>query len=88
MRTKMMIYKSKFDALQRYALFQKVYTYKIFMCNDPLPKTDLAKSFFPFYARVMAFFDTVDEKHHQCVMYHIYNLDAFIKAEYICEKDY
>ena len=76
----MMMYKAKGDVLQIYALFQKGYRYKIFMCNDPSPKTYLAKSILSLHARVMAFFDNVEEKHHQCVMDNLYNSDAFFKA--------
>ena len=52
------------------------------MCNNPSPKTYLAKRMFPLHARVMDFFDTAEEKNHQCAMYNIYNLDAFFKEAY------
>ena len=77
-----MIYRAKGDRLYTYVLCQKGYTYKIFMWNDPLPKTYLAKKILPLHARVMAFFDTVEEKHHQCAMDHLYNSDAFFKGAY------
>ena len=57
------------------------------MCNDPFPKTYLAKMMLPLHARVMAFFDTVEEKHHQCAMYNIYNLDSFYKEVYNHDKN-
>ena len=38
------------------AIFQKRYTYQIFMCNDPLPKKYLDKVMLPRCARVMALF--------------------------------
>ena len=34
----------------------------------------------------MAFFDTVDEKNHQCAMDNLYNSDAFFKEAYNHEK--
>ena len=68
-----MTHKEKGYGLQTYALCQKVYTYKIFICNDPLEKTYLAKRMLPLHSRVMDFFGTVDEKHHQCAIYNLYN---------------
>ena len=34
-----MTYTEEGGGLQTYAIFQKGYTYKIFMCNDPVSKT-------------------------------------------------
>ena len=62
------MYKAKGDVLHKYALCQKGYTYKIPMCNDSLPKTYLDKRMLSLHTRVMAFFDTVEEKNHQCAM--------------------
>ena len=42
----------------------------------------------PPHARVMAFFYTTEEKHHQCAMGNLFNLDAFYKAAYNHEKNY
>ena len=56
----MKTYKEKGYLLQTYALCQKEYTYKIFMCNDPSPKTYLAKSMLLIHARVVASFYTVE----------------------------
>ena len=41
---------------------------KTFMYNDPSPKTYLAKRMLQIHPRMMAFFYTVEEKHHQCAM--------------------
>ena len=87
MRTKLMIYKAKSDGLHTYAIFQKGYKYKIFMCNDPFPNTYLAKRVLPIHARAMAFFENVEEKHYQRAMDNLYNADAFIKAAYNHEKN-
>ena len=84
----MMTYKAKGDLLQTYALCQKVYTYQIFMCNGPLPKTYVSKIMLPLHNRVMDSFDTVDEKQHQCAMYYVCNLAAFFKEVYNHEKNY
>ena len=65
--------RAKCDGLQTYALCQKGYTYNFFMCTDTFPKKHLAKRILPLHARVMEFFDTVEEKHYQCAMYNIYN---------------
>ena len=73
MRTKQVMYKAKGDGLKTYAIFQKGYTYIIFMCNDPLSKKILAKRMLPLHDRVVAFFDTVEGKHHQFAMYNLYN---------------
>ena len=40
---KMNFYRKKGDGLQTYDIFQNGYTYKIFIWNDPFPKTYLAK---------------------------------------------
>ena len=56
---KRMTYKAKGDGLQTFDICQKVYTYQIFICNDPSPETYLAKYVLPLHARVMALFDTV-----------------------------
>ena len=87
MRTKILMYKSKGDGLQTYALFQKGYKYKIFMCNDASPKTYSSKRMLILHDIVMAFFDTVEGKHHQCAMDHLYNSDDFSKATYNHEKN-
>ena len=50
---KKMTQKAKGDGLHKYALFQKGYTYKIFVCNYPYPKTYLAKRMLPLHVRVM-----------------------------------
>ena len=78
----MMIYKVKGDGLQKYSLCQKGYTYKICMCNDPLPNTYSGKQMLPLHDIVVAFFDTVEGKHHKCSMDNLYNSDAFFKASY------
>ena len=57
---KMMTYKSKYYGLQTYALCQKGYTFQIFMCSSPTPKTYLAKRTLPLHARVIELFDTVE----------------------------
>ena len=57
-----MTYKSEDDGLQAYDLFNKGYTYQIFMCNATVSKTYLAKRLSPLDAREMALFDTVEEK--------------------------
>ena len=74
------MYKTKGDGLQTYDIFHKGYTYKIFICKYPLPKTYLAKRMLPLHARVIVFFDTVEEKHHQFAMDNIYNSDAFFQG--------
>ena len=83
---KMMAYKEKGGGLQTDAIFQKEYTYQIFMCNYPLPKIYLAKRVLPPHARVMAFFNTMEEKHHQLAMDNLYKSDDFFTAAYNHEK--
>ena len=80
--------KAKGDGLQTYALFQKGYKYKIFMCNDASPKTYSSKRMLILHDIVMAFFDTVEGKHHHYAMYNIYNSDAFFRAVYNHENNY
>ena len=76
-----MAYKSEGDGLQTYTIRQKGYTYQIFMSNDPV-SIFLAKRLSPLDAIVMALFDTVEGKNHQCVMAHIYNSSTYFKAAY------
>ena len=85
---KRMIYKSKFDGLQTYALFQKGYTCRIFINNDHSPNIYLDKRMLPLHDRVMAFFNNVEGKHHQCAMDNTYKSDAFSKVLYNHEKNY
>ena len=49
------------------------------MCNDTVSKTYLAKRMCPVDAITMAFFDTVEGKHHQCSMDNLYNSATFFK---------
>ena len=58
------------------------------MCNDPVSKKYLTKRLLPLDARVMALFDIVEGKHHQCEMDNIYNSDDFFKAASNNEKNY
>ena len=51
------MYKSEGGGLQTDAIFQKGYSNQIFMCNDPVSETSLAKSLLPIYARVVALLD-------------------------------
>ena len=83
-----MTQKAEVDKLKTYALFQKGYTYKICMCNDPEPKTYLDKRMSPLHDIVMTLFDTVEEKHHRCSMYNLYNSATFFKVAYNHEKKY
>ena len=83
-----MMHKAEGGGLQTDAVFQKGYTYQIFMCNYPVSKTYLSKRLLPLYARVMALIDNVEEKHHQCAIYNLYNSSTFFKAVYNNEKIY
>ena len=51
-------------------------------------KIYLAKSVLPFHARVVAIFDTVEDKTHQYEMDNLYKSYAFFKATYNKEKKY
>ena len=53
-----MMYKAEGGGLQAYGIFQKGYTYQIFICNDPLSKTYLSKSMSPLGFRVVELLDT------------------------------
>ena len=56
--------------------------------DDTSPKTCLSKRMLPLHARVMAFLDTVEEKHYQCAMDNLYKSGTFLKAAYNHEKNY
>ena len=55
-----MVYKAEGDWLQTDDIFQKVYTYKIFMWNDPV-SICLAKSMLPIDAIVTIMFYALEE---------------------------
>ena len=48
-----MMDKARGGELQIYDIFQKGYTYKMFLRNDPVSKTYLSKNISPLDARVM-----------------------------------
>ena len=77
-----MTYKPEGYGLQTDAIFQKGYTYQIFMFNVPVSKTYLSKSLYTLDDRVMALLDMLEEKNHQCAMHNLYNSATFFKAEY------
>ena len=52
-----MTYKEEADVLQTYDIFQKGYTYLIFIYNDPVSGTYFTKRLSPLDARVMKLFD-------------------------------
>ena len=57
-----MAYKSEGDGLQTDDIFQKGYTYQIFICNYPVSKTYLAKRLSLLYPRVMEISDNEEGK--------------------------
>ena len=75
-----MKYTAEGDGLQEDAIFQKGYTFQSFMCTDPDLKTYLSKILSPLHDVLMALFDTVEGKNHQCTMDNIYNSAAFFKV--------
>ena len=50
------------------------------MCNDTLPKTYFDKSVSSIDSILMEFVGTVEMKHHQCALDHLYNSAKFFKA--------
>ena len=50
------------------------------MRNDPAPKKYMDEGLSPLHSRVMALFDTLEDKHHQCSMDNLYNSVAFCRA--------
>ena len=58
------------------------------MCNDTLPKTYFDKSLSSIDSILMEFVGTVEMKHHQCALDHLYNSAKFFKAAYNHEKNY
>ena len=76
-----MVDKAEVYGLQGDSLCQKVYTYQIFMYNDPPPKTYLDWSMSLLHSIAVDIFDNVEDKHHQCSMYDLHKSAAFFKAE-------
>ena len=68
-----MMYKVEVYGLQADALFKKGYTYQAFMCTDPDLKTYLSKILSPLHDILIALFDTIEGKNHQCTMDNVYN---------------
>ena len=56
------------------------------MCGDPYPNTHLEKMMLKLHYRVIALFDTGEEKNHQFTMDNICNSAHFFKAAYNHEK--
>ena len=56
------------------------------MCNYSSPKTYLYQRVFPPNPVVVAFFDVVEGKLHQCAMYNLYKSVAFFKEAYNNKK--
>ena len=79
-------YNAEGDRLQTYALYQKVNRYQIFMCKNSLSKKYLSKRLSLLDSRVMAIFDTVEEKHHQCATDNIIHSAIFFKSAYNHER--
>ena len=62
----------------RHMVFIRYDTHIKYLCEIILcQKTDLAKKMLPLHSRVMAFFDIMKEKHHQCTMNNLYHSDNF-----------
>ena len=72
----------------RHTLFFRKDTHIKYLCAIILRQIVLDKSMLPLHARVMDFFDTVEEKDHKCAMCNIYNSDEVFKAAYNHEKNY
>ena len=82
---KRMMHKSEGHGLQTYAILQNGYPHQM-LCAMILCQRILDKSLTPLDAIVMARFDTVEGKQHQCAIDNLYKSFTFFKAVYNHEK--
>ena len=77
---KRITYKNEGDGFQADALAQEGYCYQFHMRNDPAPRKYSAYS--PLHARVMALFDSLEEKYHHAGFDNLYNSASFCRASF------
>jgi hypothetical protein len=75
-------YKAEGDGFQCDALCQDGFTYQFYFRNEPAPPRWKRLGLSPLHSRVMALFDTLKDKYHQCGMDNLYNSVAFCKAAF------
>ena len=82
---KRITYKNEGDGFQADALAQDGYCYQFSMRNNLPPRKYSAYS--PLHARVMALFDTLEEKYHHAGFDNLYNSASFCRASYNHNKN-
>ena len=70
-------YKAEGDGFQCDALCENGFTYQFYFRNEPPPKR--YKGMSPLHARVMALFDTLQDKYHSCSLDNLYNSALFCR---------
>ena len=79
------MYKVEGEGFQCDALCQEGFTYQIYMRKDPAQKKYLVKGLSPLHSRILALFDNVKDKYHQCAIDNLYNSAAFVVLS-VCHK--
>ena len=75
-------YKAEGDGFQANALCYDVYSYQVYMQNDPALKKYLKQNISPLHSQTVSLFYYLKDKHHQVGMNNIYNSAAFCRSAY------
>ena len=79
-------YKKEGDGFQCDALCSDGYTFAFYFRNQPPPEKYVHQGLSPLHARVMALFDSLEDKFHRCGMDNLYTSGRFCKAGYCHPK--
>ena len=75
-------YKISGDGFQCGALCENGFTYQLYFCNHLAPPKYIKMKLSPLHSRVMALFDSLQDKNHVCGMDHLYNSAKFCRKSY------
>ena len=75
-------YKAEGDGFQCDALCEKGFTWIFYFCNQPAPVDWVRKGYSPLHSRVLAMFDQLEEKYHNCWFDNLYLSAKFAKASF------
>jgi hypothetical protein len=76
-------YKNEGDGFQCDAICQKGFTWTFYFRNQPAPKRYTDQGISPLHARILAMFDQLKEKYHNCWFDNLYTSAKFARAAYL-----
>ena len=79
-------YKRGGDGFQRDSLCENQFMYQVYFCNHPAPPKYINMKISPLYSRVMAPFDSLQDKNHLCGMDYLYTSATLCRKAYTHEK--